>query len=255
MTPRPVAAPPMTRAAALIFTLSWALLSVGCDYDRSDFDNPTAPGNGYLTLSTESGATSLPADGASELVLVVSISPDATRRTIEITTSAGTLAGGTGSDGTTRTVTADSTGRARATLKSGTAVATAIVTARVTEASQVGQTLEIRFERALPDRLVLELTKLTVEDRADDQLGATATLHREVGRVSEGTEVTFEATRDDTGAPFGLFTSSAATSDADGRAMVMFSPAASGYTGPATLTARTANGVEAAIGFQVTAGG
>ncbi|HYH47732.1 MAG TPA: hypothetical protein VEG34_18770 [Thermoanaerobaculia bacterium] len=340
---------------SLLLTALLVLPLAACSggYDRDDHDTPTDPGSQFLILTAEGGA-SLPADGTSRLRLTAQITPDATQRVIDFTTSAGVLVGGTGTDGTLRSVTVDSSGRAQVELRSALTPGTALVTARVKDAPQVAQSLSvafvdpgpdallrvvaaptaapadgasasritvqisplidagarnvrfqtnlgsfapgggvtditvpaaadltasvllyspgtigealvrvtaggvtqevrIRFDRALPDRLLLGLDKLTVTDSAADQIVVTATLLRDLGTVTPGTEVTFEATRDDTGGRFGLFNPASAVTAADGTATVRFSPAGSGYTGRATITARAPNGRTASVSFQVTA--
>lgn len=234
--------------------LALLALLAACDggYDRSEFKTPTDPGSQFLVLSAE-GETLLPADGASQLRIVARISPDATSRDIDFSTSAGTLTGGTGTSGTLRTVTADSSGRAEVVLQSASTPGTAVVTAQVKGVFQVAQSLSVAFDRALPDRLLLGLDKLTVMDSADDQITVTATLLRERGMVTAGTEVTFTATRDDTGGRFGIFNPSAAVTASDGTATVRFSPADRGFTGRATVTARAPNGRTASASFQVVA--
>ncbi len=329
------------------------VISCGDKYDRGKFDTPTDPGSQFLVLTAESAA-SLPADGVSRLRLVAQISPDATQRTVDFSTTGGTLVGGTGTDGTMRSVVVDSSGRAQIELQSGLTPGTAQVTARVKEVPQVAQSLSVafvdpgadgvlrvvsapgsapadgasasritvavsagidgaarnvrfqtnagsfspggtetdvtvpaatdltasvllyspsqigealvritaggatrevrvRFDRALPDRILVSLDKLTVTDSATDQIVVTATLLRDLGKVTPGTEVTFTATRDDTGGGFGLLNPAVAVTDSDGKATVRFSPAGSGYTGRATVTARTSNGRSASASFQVTA--
>ncbi len=342
--------------AVLALLALLALLAGACSggYDRDDHDTPTDPGSQFLILTAE-GDAALPADGASRLRLSAQITPDSAQRTIEFTTTAGTLVGGAVTAGSeTRSVDVDSSGRARIELQSTLNPGTAVVTARVRGVPQVAQSLSvafvdpgadallrvvaapaaapadgasasrltvqlspridaaarnvrfqtnlgsfsptgavtditvpaasdltasvllyspgqigealvrataggvtreirIRFDRALPDRLLLSLDKLTVTDSAADQIAVTATLLRDVGTVTAGTEVTFAATRDDTGGRFGLFNPSSAVTAADGTATVRFSPAGSGFTGRATVTARAPNGRTASASFEVTA--
>ncbi|HEX5759192.1 MAG TPA: hypothetical protein VF121_08360 [Thermoanaerobaculia bacterium] len=207
----------------------------------------TAPGPDVL-IRFLAAPTSAPADGATGSTFVVEISPqlDSASRSVTFTTTIGSFV--SGSSVQTLTVPAASDNTAAAVLYSPTAIGEGRLRATVAGTSrEVG----IRFERALPDRLILALSKITVMDSAADQLTATATLLRDLGTVTPGTEVVFTATRDDTGASFGFFNPPAAASDANGQAVVSFSPGGGGYTGDATLTARAPNGRTASVAFKV----
>jgi hypothetical protein len=189
-----------------------------------------------------------PADGATATAVTVEISPlvDPAARTVQFAVVGASFAGG----GATASAPAGGDLRATALVVSPAALGEAVV--RATVAGTTRET-RLRFERALPDRVLLSLSKLRVADRLDDQLGATAALLRDQGAVTAGTEVLFTATRDDTGDAFGFFTASAVVTDATGGATATFTPGGSGYVGPATMTARAPNGRTASVAFQVAA--
>jgi hypothetical protein len=197
-----------------------------------------------------SAPASAPADGASASNLTVAISPliAAGARTVTFTTNNGSFAPGSNTLSIQVPAGADLT--ATAVLYSPLQIGNALVTAAVAGASQQ---IPLRFERALPDLVTLQLSDITVTDSTSGKLTVTATLLRNVGAVTPGTAVTFQATRNDTGAPFGLFTGNPTVTAAGGVATATFSPGGSGYRGPAQMTARAENGKTATLDFQVTA--
>lgn len=124
------------------------LVAVGVMAACSEDDRfrlPTEPGD-FLQLTTTTGETTLPADGASTLGLVARISPQSTERTISFTTNAGALIGSDGTAGPTQEVEIDGSGAARLDLRSSTEPGTARVTARVKNAGEISDTLEIELE-------------------------------------------------------------------------------------------------------------
>lgn len=197
-----------------------------------------------------SAPASAPADGASASNLTVAISPliAAGARTVTFTTNNGSFAPTGSAPSIQVPARADLT--ATAVLYSPTQIGNALVTAAVAGASQQ---IPLRFDRALPDLVTLQLSDITVTDSTAGKLTVTATLLRNVGAVTPGTAVTFQATRNDTGAPFGLFTGNPTVTAAGGIATATFSPAGSGYRGPAQMTARAENGKTATLDFKVTA--
>ena len=68
----------------------------------------------------------------------------------------------------------------------------------------VSRTADIAFERAPPDVITVSANSLSVAAGPDAQVTITATLHREVGDVTDGTVVTFRAV-DAAGDPVGTF--------------------------------------------------
>ena len=132
-------------------------------------------------------------------------------------------------------------------LFSPTDVGEGIVRATV---AGVSREVRIRFDRALPDTMVVAISKATVKD--NEEVTVTATLLRTLGTVTKDTPVTFVATQDNNNDQvFGFFNSSVALTDATGVATITFTPGGSGYTGPATMTARAPNGRTASVTFQV----
>jgi hypothetical protein len=207
------------------------------------------PGPDALLQVTAAPAVA-PADGATASRLTVRISPRiaAGDRTVRFQTNLGSFAPGAAMPETTVPVAADLT--ASVLLYSPSQIGEALV--RVTVAGATRE-VRVRFDRALPDRLLIMLDKLTVSDSATDQIVVTVTLLRDVGTVTAGTEVTFEATRDNPpGGRFGLLNPPVAVTAADGTATVRFSPGGSGYTGPATITARAPNDRTATASIRVT---
>lgn len=135
-----------------------ALLCLPCAacYNKSDY-SPTAPlANQVITLSSTSGATTLPADGFSRVRLEARLpgDPAFANRTVVFTTTAGTLSGGTpgtNCNNTCQNVTADGSGVARIDLISSQQVGTAVVTATPTGATGIIASLSINFVAATPD--------------------------------------------------------------------------------------------------------
>jgi hypothetical protein len=133
-----------------------ALLSASRCYEKSDYDPTPALVEQTLSLSTEGGATTLPADGVSRLRLVAEISPraDLDNRTLAFSTTAGTLVGGTPGTGGEQEVQADSQGRATIELRSAQQVGDAVVTARVKQVAGLTRQVVIGFVSADPDSVI-----------------------------------------------------------------------------------------------------
>ncbi len=144
------------KVAFSLALVAGSLLTASRCYDRASYQ-PTAPEvQGALTLASESGATSLPADGLSRLRLVAQVSPAAApdRRTIVFTASRGTLVGGAAAAGGGQTVDADGTGRATIELRSSQQVETSEVTAAVMQVPGLTRTLLISFVAADPNETI-----------------------------------------------------------------------------------------------------
>jgi hypothetical protein len=90
----------------------------------------------------------------------------------------------------------------------------------------------IEMVPALPDRILLSASSPTVQARATDSIVITATLQRDVGDVSFGTNVIFTASD-----PNGTFAKSS-VSDANGTATASYFPGTATAPGPVTITAR-----------------
>lgn len=207
----------------------------------------SVPGEDALIQFTAS-PSSAPADGATSSTFVVRISPQISSdaRTVKFQTTAGSFVrGGTDTD---EDVPATANGTATILLFSPTEVGEGRVRATV---AGVSREVTIRFDRALPNSIVLSMSKTAVKD--DEEVTVTATLLREIGMVTKDTPVTFTATQDDANDKvFGFFNSSVALTGANGVATITFTPGNSGYQGPATMTAVAPNGREASVAFQVT---
>ena len=144
------------------------LLAASC----ADLDQPTDPAS-VLVLTVTPGA--LPADGFSTGTIVAEIDPRTAERfrDISLSTTLGSFVGGTSAKDTTLVVTANSSGRAAATLRSSTTAGTAVVTAEIRDGDvvKVSRTIEVPFER-VPASNVLSINLDTSEAPAD---GATVT--------------------------------------------------------------------------------
>jgi hypothetical protein len=105
----------------------------------------TANPDDVLLLTVTPG--SLPADGFSTATVVAELDPRTAERyrDVSFSTTLGRWVGGTSSVDTTLVVAADSNGRAIATLRSGTQVGTAVVTAEIKDGTVVKVTRSIQF--------------------------------------------------------------------------------------------------------------
>lgn len=142
------------RRAALGLASVALLLAASC-YRRDDYVLTPSVVDTLLSLESPSGATTLPADGFSRLVLVARITPtaDGNRRTLAVSTSAGTLIG-SGGTGSSITVTADATGQATFQLQASTQVETARVQAQVQNLPSLVRELAVAFVASDPDAVV-----------------------------------------------------------------------------------------------------
>ena len=180
MTPR--------HGVVLGIIVALVLALVGCDSlpETSDVDA------GEI-LSVTVGE-SLLADGTSTLGIEARIPPDADddKRTVTFRTDLGTFVG---TDNETEVdVPADRSGSATAQLKAGTTPGTATVTATVAD---YVVTSRVQLQRALADTLQCQTsTGVAKLDGTSNPL-ITALLRREVGSVSVGTQVLFDAIQAD----------------------------------------------------------
>jgi hypothetical protein len=188
-----------------------------------------------------------PADGATLSTFTVGISPSLppASRTVTFQTTTGTFV----STGTTTVqVAADAGGLASADLVSPRQITTARVTATV---NGVTRQAAIRFERALPNVITAAVDMPIAPAAAGTVIQVTATLLRNVGTVTDGTVVTFRATRPD-GTPVGLFTN--VTTTTNGMATANFLP---NTTTPGTVTITVGaqdTGVTGTVQMVLTAG-
>jgi hypothetical protein len=142
------------RSALVFSSVLWVLLAA-C-YKKSDYSPTAALANQVITLSSPSGATSLPADGLSRLHLEARLpgDPPFDKRTVVFSTTLGTLDGGTvgaNCNNLCHNVTADSSGIARIDLVSVQQVGTAIVTVTPMGAPGITASLTINFVAPNPD--------------------------------------------------------------------------------------------------------
>jgi len=178
---------------ALFALLAFLLLSASRCYERSRYDPTPGLIQATLSLTTEGGQTSLPADGVSRLLLIAQISPgaDLDKRTIVFSTSAGTLIGGTaGAAG--MEVPADSSGQAVIQLQSSQRVEVAVVKASVKEVPGITRQITIAFGASDPNAT---LQFVAHPDSAPaDGASTSAFTVRLSPALPVGTTVTFQST-------------------------------------------------------------
>src|SRR5262245_44433466 len=139
-----------------LLTLAGLALGAGRCYDRNQYE-PPALIEETLSISTEGGVVSIPADGVSRLRVIARITPraDLDKRTVVFSTSAGTLVGGNpGANASEREVVADSSGLAAIELQSGLQVGTAALQARIKEVPGLARTLAVSFTSADVDGVI-----------------------------------------------------------------------------------------------------
>jgi hypothetical protein len=166
------------------------------------------------------------------------------KRTVALTTTAGTLVGDASS------LIPDDVGIVIAFLRAPSDSTIALVRATVNGSATSG---EIVFHRALPDHIDLVPAQFALKAGVGNEMNIVATVRRSVGVPSPGARVTFSAT--DTSAdhhPVGLFIPASALSDAAGTVTVRFSTADSTVRGPVTIRA-VADSVTASAVVQVVA--
>lgn len=168
------------------------------------------------TIQFVSAPDRAPADGATVSTFTVGVSPSlpAGSRQVTFQTTAGMFA----PSGTSVQVPADGGGRASADLVSPRQITSARVTATV---NGVTREASIRFERALPDAITAAVDMPIATAATSTKIHVTATLLRNVGTVTDGTVVTFRATRAN-GSTVGIFTN--VTTSANGMASADFLP-------------------------------
>lgn len=177
-----------------LLLLAAGLLCANRCYESSDFDPTPALIEQALSLSTEGGATTLPADGISRLRIIAQITPEADldKRTIVFTTSAGALVGGADGGGGAREVEAGADGQATIELQSSQQVEEAVVKASVKEVAGLTRQILIAFVAADPD----EVIRFTVQPATAPADGMTLSAFTVALSPSLplGTEVSFQTT-------------------------------------------------------------
>jgi hypothetical protein len=194
----------------------------------------TAPPPRPLALQLPDTGT---ADGASLLALAVVIdtATPADKRTVALTTSAGTFAT---SGAATATAAPDAAGIARTLLRAPADSTSALVTATVNGATA---STVVVFRRAMPDAVDVLPAQLTLAAGAGHELTVTATLRRAVGKPSPAIRVTFSAVdTTEAHAARGAFLPVTAMSDANGVATTRFSMPDTSYHGPLVVHATVA---------------
>lgn len=188
-----------------------------------------APGASSVIQSLSAPA-SAPADGASSSLISVQLAPNlpAASRSVTLNTTAGSFASGAALS--MITVIADVNGRAIVPIYSPTTVSEAVITA--TAQQNTRQTV-ISFVPALPQTILVALSKSSVQNTLSDSVTIMATLLRSPGVVTANTVANF-VVQDSEGAPIGLFTS-ILPSNAQGVATAVFTPGNGIHPGKATV--------------------
>lgn len=212
------------------------LLLLGC-FNPEDYDTPSASADKISFISEN--IINVPADGVNTGLVKVRISDKASpgRRTVVFKTSSGFFIGGKG-DSIAVTATENFTAFAQLANLNAT---TAIVTAKIMNVT-TSNSLTVTFDKVYPASISVAVDSFSVAKNYKGETILTATLRTENGgKPSIGHQVQFTVTRP--GNPnigFGDFLNdkSTATTDADGKAMIRYSPGVtdSGY---ATVTAST----------------
>ncbi len=181
---------PVSCAALLALCLS------GC-YDKSDYSPTGQHIDDIITLTSVSGATSLPADGFSRLQLEARLlgAPALDRRTVVFSTTAGTLNGGQPVDNCAgcRKVEADGSGRAVIELVSAQNVGTALVTASPQDAPGVLVQMSVGFVAVQPDGII-QFVRAPGRAPADGATLTTYTVEVSGAIPQASRKVTFTAT-------------------------------------------------------------
>ncbi len=188
-----------------------------------------------ITLTTSSPTA--PADGVTLTRVFAKISPalPSTKRNVTFSVTPNTVTI------SPQQQVADSGNQVSADVTSLKVTGSVRVTATV---DQTSAQATIQLVPALPDRILMTSASPTVAATATDSVLITATLQRDVGDVSVGTNVTFTAT-DASGTTVGSFAKNS-VSDANGVATATFFPGVATTPGPVTITARVNNA--AAVG-------
>ena len=181
--------------AATVLVLASTLMLAGC-HDPDDF---LATPDSFLTLEADGGATTLPADGFSELMiearLIASDAP--TQRQIEFSTTRGGWVGAA-SGVNAITVDVDQNATSRATLKSDSTPGEVTVGAMVVGVSGVSRSLTLMFTPPDPDETIEFIdaptnapadgaTRSTFRVGLNDQIpNPTVTFTTTIGKFSNG---------------------------------------------------------------------
>lgn len=188
-------------------------------------------------LTIEPAAAEAPADGAWVTPIFARIAGAIPQdlRDVVFSTTAGTLSIGTGGGASSVQVRAGTDNVATVNLVSPRTVGTALVTASLNNIS-VRQAVE--FTHAYPDRAALSVSgSFRLQASFATKSSLRLELFRDVGTVTRGTLVEWEATDDSTGNPVGYF-SGVTPSDLSGVCTADFTPGATAERGTTTIRAR-----------------
>jgi hypothetical protein len=204
-------------------------------------------------ISIELPVAEAPADGAWVTPVFARIAGAIPQdlREVVFSTTAGTLAIGTSGGASSVQVRAGTDNVATVNLLSPRTVGTAIVTASLNSIS-VRKTVE--FTHAYPDRAALTVSgSFRLQASFATKVGLRLELFRDVGAVTRGTLVTWEATDDSTGSPVGYF-SGITPSDLAGVCTADFTPGSTAERGTTTIRARVVDSrVSAAVVVEIIA--
>jgi hypothetical protein len=219
-----------TKATFRSITILIALAFLPACYE----DPPMNPGEGILRLTVESD--SAPADGATLLRVLALIPKEAAsdRRTVVFSTSAGTFADG--GQGTVAIIALDSVAETflRAPRTSGPARVRAQLGTEIREVS-------VQFDTAYPARIDVEPKTFVLKAGVSNETTITASLRRNVGQVSPGVEIRFEAVRADNGEPIGQF-GTVPASGVEGTITARYTAGETTYRGLVVIRASTRDG-------------
>ncbi|MEO8256706.1 MAG: hypothetical protein ABI868_05095 [Acidobacteriota bacterium] len=187
--------------------------------------------------------SSLPADGKSTARMTATIAPGlpADKRTVTFRmTGTGGVFLPEGQQQVTRD--ADASGQARVDVQADSKTGFARVVAEVDKTTS--NDVLVPLVPALPDQIFFRSDVVRLSS-GNAEATVTAELRRNIGKVNEGTIVSFSAVTN-TGTVIGAFRD-VRTSDATGSATARFSLGTTPYLGPIVLTASVAGGPSASI--------
>lgn len=195
--------------------------------------NPISGPTSLLSVGTIRVDHSAPADGATELRVVVGVDPAIPRdkRTVALHASAGTFEGK--SDISLNAGDADSV---VTLLRAPSQVDTALITAMI--GSSISRA-EVAFTRAYPDSLTLSAGKFTLDTGITTTTTITATLRRLVGKPTAGATVSFAAFDTIVTAHRHGLLSQALPSDTNGQVTVSYSSGDNAFLGQIWIVATT----------------
>jgi len=213
-----------------------SLLAFGC-FNPDDYDTPPFLGDKISFISAD--VKGVPADGVNMGEVKVRISDKASpgRRTVIFKTSSGFFVGGKG-DSIAVPAMEDFTASAQLANVNAT---TAEVTAKILTV-EAPESRKVEFIRAYPKTIGVTVDSFSVAKNYNylSEITITANLRTDNGgKPSIGHEVSFTVTQPDGAVGDFLNNKSTATTDADGKARIRFTPGTTARVGSATITAGT----------------